>query len=167
MISGRLAELYGLSATTVTLIKDAAPLHDIGKVAIPDNILHKPGKLDAEEWEIMKKHVEFGVDILSSSKRRLIVVGAEIVKSHHEKWDGTGYPHSLKGADIPVSGRIVALADVFDALGSKRSYKEAWPDSEIMQELLTQKGRHFDPELVDIMIDNWEDFIEIRNSLPD
>ncbi|MEZ9230284.1 DUF3369 domain-containing protein [Vibrio amylolyticus] len=167
MISGRLAELYGLSATTVTLIKDAAPLHDIGKVAIPDNILHKPGKLDAEEWEIMKKHVEFGVDILSSSKRRLIVVGAEIVKSHHEKWDGSGYPYSLKGADIPISGRIVALADVFDALGSKRSYKEAWPDREIMQELLTQKGQHFDPALVDIMIDNWEDFIEIRNSLPD
>ncbi|MGF1696430.1 DUF3369 domain-containing protein [Vibrio kyushuensis] len=167
LISKRLAELYGLPAAVVTLIKDAAPLHDIGKVAIPDSILHKPGKLDADEWKIMQKHVEFGVDILSNSKRKLIVTGKEIVSSHHEKWDGSGYPSNLLGYDIPVSGRIVALADVFDALGAWRSYKEPWPDDEIMQELIAQKGKHFEPELVDLMIDNWDDFIQIRNDLPD
>ncbi|MCK6263653.1 DUF3369 domain-containing protein [Vibrio sp. ZSDE26] len=167
LISGRLAELYGLPKRQVTLIKDASPLHDIGKVAIPDRILHKPGKLDAEEWVIMKKHVEFGVEILSSSKRKLILTGKEIACAHHEKWDGTGYPANLSGLDIPVSGRIVALADVFDALGARRSYKEPWPDEDIKQELILQKGKHFEPKLVDLMLDNWNDFIQIRNELPD
>ncbi|OEE31360.1 phosphodiesterase [Vibrio genomosp. F10 str. ZF-129] len=167
LISGKLAELYGLPNDIVELIKDAAPLHDIGKVAIPDSILHKPGKLDADEWEIMKKHVEFGVDILSSSKRKLIITGKEIAGSHHEKWDGSGYPSSLSGYDIPVSGRIVALADVFDALGSVRSYKQPWSDEKIKELLVAQKGKHFEPELVDLMIDHWKDFIQIRSDLPD
>ncbi|MDN3612492.1 DUF3369 domain-containing protein [Vibrio ostreicida] len=167
LFSEKLALLYGLSEYDASMIKHASPLHDVGKVAVPDSILHKPGKLNAEEWEIMKKHVDYGVDILSKSKRRLITVAKEIAGSHHEKWDGTGYPKQLSGTDIPVTGRITALADVFDALGSKRSYKEPWSDEDIMLELVSQKGKHFEPELVEILVDHWAEFIEIRNSLPD
>ncbi|MCW8335006.1 DUF3369 domain-containing protein [Vibrio paucivorans] len=167
LISERLAQLYGLPEYDVELIKSASPLHDVGKVAIPDSILHKPGKLDADEWEVMQKHVEYGVDILSRSNRKLITVAREIAGSHHEKWDGSGYPEQLSGTDIPISGRITALADVFDALGAKRCYKEPWPDDEIMQEIVAQRGKHFEPELVDLMVDNWDDFIAIRDSLPD
>lgn len=167
LISEKLAVLYGLPEQEVDMLKSASPLHDIGKVAIPDSILHKPGKLDAQEWEIMQKHVEYGVEILSRSKRRLIAVAKEIAATHHEKWDGTGYPHQLIGNQIPISGRITALADVFDALGSKRSYKEPWTDDAIMQEIVAQKGKHFDPDLVDLMIEHWDDFIAIRNQLPD
>ncbi|ENM5901206.1 DUF3369 domain-containing protein [Vibrio mimicus] len=167
LFSERLAILYGLSDTDVEMIKNAAPLHDVGKVAIPDSILHKPGKLDAEEWTIMQKHVEYGVDILSRSKRRLIHVAKEIAATHHEKWDGSGYPNRLQGDAIPISGRITALADVFDALGAKRSYKEPWSDEQIRNELLTQKGRHFDPQLVELLIEHWDEFIAIRASLPD
>ncbi|MCL9783979.1 DUF3369 domain-containing protein [Vibrio sp. S4M6] len=167
LICERLAELYGLPETDVNLIKAASPLHDVGKVAIPDSILHKPGKLTKEEWEIMQKHVEYGVEILSKSKRKLILVAREIAATHHEKWDGSGYPNKLSGKDIPISGRITALADVFDALGAKRAYKEPWPDDEIMQEIVAQKGKHFEPELVDLMVEHWEDFIAIRDALPD
>ena len=167
LYSERLAELYGLPEAEVNLIKSASPLHDVGKVAIPDSILHKPGKLTAEEWTFMQKHVEFGVEILSKSKRKLILVGKEIAGSHHEKWDGTGYPDKLSGKDIPISGRITALADVFDALGSIRCYKEAWPDDEIMQEIVAQKGKHFEPELVDLIVEHWDEFIAIRDSMPD
>lgn len=117
LISERLGQLYGLASDETTMIKHASPLHDVGKVAIPDSILHKPGKLDKEEWEIMKKHVDYGVEILSNSKRRLILVAKEIAGTHHEKWDGSGYPNALAGEDIPISGRLTAVADVFDALG--------------------------------------------------
>ncbi|WP_159651318.1 response regulator [Vibrio atypicus] len=167
LICERLAVLYGLSDEEALMIKLSAPLHDVGKVAVPDSILHKPGKLDAQEWEIMKKHVDYGVDILSKSKRRLIVVAKEIAGHHHEKWDGSGYPNGLSGADIPISGRIAALADVFDALGAKRSYKEPWSDAEILAEIQKQSGLHFEPKLVNLMINHWQDFIDIRNSLPD
>ncbi|WP_394143823.1 response regulator [Vibrio atypicus] len=167
LICERLAVLYGLSDEEALMIKLSAPLHDVGKVAVPDSILHKPGKLDAQEWEIMKKHVDYGVDILSKSKRRLIVVAKEIAGHHHEKWDGSGYPNGLSGADIPISGRIAALADVFDALGAKRSYKEPWSDAEILAEIQKQSGLHFEPKLVELMINHWQDFIDIRNSLPD
>ncbi|MCG9676977.1 response regulator [Vibrio sp. Isolate24] len=167
LFSEKLALLYGLSEYDASMIKHASPLHDVGKVAVPDSILHKPGKLNAEEWEIMKKHVDYGVDILSKSKRRLITVAKEIAGYHHEKWDGTGYPNGLSGLDIPVTGRITALADVFDALGSKRSYKEPWSDEDIMVELVAQKGKHFEPELVELLVQHWDEFIEIRNSLPD
>ncbi|MFG0605433.1 DUF3369 domain-containing protein [Vibrio mimicus] len=163
----RLAMLYGLPSADVSLIKNASPLHDVGKVAIPDSILHKPGKLDADEWLIMQKHVEYGVDILSKSKRRLIHVAKEIAATHHEKWDGSGYPNQLVGENIPISGRITALADVFDALAAKRSYKEPWSDEKIRDELIAQKGRHFDPKLVELLLTHWDDFIAIRESLPD
>ncbi|WP_391091766.1 DUF3369 domain-containing protein [Vibrio sp. NH-UV-68] len=167
LICEKLALLYGLPEQEAKMIKYASPLHDVGKVAIPDSILHKPGKLDAEEWTIMQKHVEYGVEILSHSKRRLINVAKQIAGTHHEKWDGSGYPNQLSGELIPVSGRVAALADVFDALGSKRSYKQPWTDEAIMQEIEAQKGKHFEPKLVELMIDNWGDFIAIRNSLPD
>ncbi|MDG3085850.1 DUF3369 domain-containing protein [Vibrio hannami] len=167
MISEKLAKLYGLDEQDTLMIKHASPLHDIGKVAIPDSILHKPGKLDAEEWETMKKHVDYGVEILSKSKRRLIVVAREIAGYHHEKWDGTGYPNQLSGEDIPISGRITALADVFDALGSKRSYKEPWSDEDIMKEIKALSGKHFEPKLVELMVERWDEFISIRDMYPD
>jgi response regulator RpfG family c-di-GMP phosphodiesterase len=163
----KLAHLIGLSEYETTMIKNASPLHDIGKVAIPDHILHKPGKLDADEWVEMKRHVNYGVDILSRSKRNLMVTAREIAGTHHEKWDGTGYPNQLQGEAIPISGRISALADVFDALGSKRCYKEPWSHEEIRAEITAQRGRHFDPVLVDLMLAHWDEFIAIREQLPD
>ncbi len=163
----KLARLYGLPEADVRMIQNASPLHDIGKVAIPDNILHKPGKLDPLEWEVMQRHVNYGVDILDKSQRKLMQLAKEIASTHHEKWDGTGYPNQLSGDDIPISGRIVAIADVFDALGAKRSYKEPWEDDKIKREIILQRGRHFDPVLTDLFIENWDDFIAIRNSLPD
>ncbi|MEL7293393.1 MAG: DUF3369 domain-containing protein [Pseudomonadota bacterium] len=163
----KLALLYGLGEREANMLKHASPLHDVGKVAVPDAILHKPGKLTPDEWEVMKRHVEYGVEILSRSKRRLILMAKEIAAYHHEKWDGSGYPQGVAGTDIPISGRIAALADVFDALGSKRSYKEPWSDEDIKNEVIAQRGRHFDPVLVDLLIANWAEFIEIRDQLPD
>ncbi|RTZ18349.1 response regulator [Vibrio aquaticus] len=167
LICERLGMLYGLEDEQVLMLKLAAPLHDVGKVAVPDSILHKPGKLTAEEWEEMKKHVDYGVDILSKSKRRLILVAKEIAGHHHEKWDGSGYPNGLAGESIPISGRIAALADVFDALGSKRSYKEPWSEEDIRNEIAAQSGCHFEPKLVDLLLDQWQEFVDIRESLPD
>lgn len=165
--SGLLAKYYGLSDKDVFEIKYASPLHDIGKIGIPDGILHKPGKLTPEEWQEMQRHVEYGVNILGKSVRPLLKVAAEIAGTHHEKWDGSGYPNQLAGKDIPISGRITALADVFDALGSKRSYKNAWSEADIKAELESQKGRHFDPELVDILIEHWTEFVAVRLMFPD
>lgn len=167
LVSEQLAILYGLSDFDCLMIKQSSPLHDVGKVAIPDSILHKPGKLTPEEWHIMQKHVEYGVDILSRSKRKLILVAKDIAAYHHEKWDGTGYPNQLSGENIPISGRITALADVFDALGSKRSYKQPWSSEDIRQEIALQRGKHFEPKLVDLMLDNWTLFTSIRDNHPD
>ncbi len=167
LYSEKLANLYGLPENEAVLIRNASPLHDVGKVAIPDSILHKPGKLDAQEWAIMQKHVEYGVEILSKSKRQLIILAKEIAGTHHEKWNGQGYPNQLKGEDIPISGRITALADVFDALGAKRVYKEAWSDEAIKQELLAQSGQHFEPKLVELLIQHWDEFTAIRAAWPD
>ncbi|XQE68063.1 DUF3369 domain-containing protein [Pseudomonas sp. P3C3] len=167
LICERLAQLMELEEREVLMIKHASPLHDIGKVAIPDAILHKPGKLDAQEWAIMQKHVDYGVSILQRSRRDLMRMGALIAGHHHERWDGTGYPQKLAGEAIPLAGRIVALADVFDALGSKRSYKEPWDDEAIRETLLRERGKHFDPSLVDLLMDHYEEFSSIRRRLPD
>lgn len=167
LISERLAELYGLPARQVSLIKLASPLHDIGKVAIPDAILHKPGKLSPEEWAIMQKHVVYGVDILKGSRREVMQTGALIAGNHHEKWDGSGYPAALSGEAIPICGRITALADVFDALGARRSYKAPWPDHQIRRHILAERGRHFDPILVDLFIQHFDEFVAIRERYPD
>lgn len=162
-----LARLHGLPEEEVMLIKHASPLHDIGKVAIPDAILHKPGKLDATEWETMQKHAQFGLDILQRSSRPLMKLGAEIAISHHERWDGTGYPNGLSGEAIPISGRITALIDVFDALGSRRSYKDMWDEEAIVQEILKERGKQFDPRLVDLLLANLETFRTVRAQYPD
>ncbi len=165
--SEMLARLYGLPEDQVLLIKHASPLHDIGKVAIPDAILHKPGKLDAQEWSLMQKHAQFGLDILQRSDRPLMKLGAEIAITHHEKWDGTGYPNSMQGETIPISGRITALIDVFDALGSKRSYKGAWSDELVMEHIRAGAGTQFDPALVQLLVANQQDFQALRLQYPD
>ncbi|WP_217494024.1 DUF3369 domain-containing protein [Alteromonas lipolytica] len=167
LVSYRLAQLYGLAEEECLVIKRASPLHDFGKVAIPDRILHKPGKLDKEEWETMKTHASVGHDILRKSTKPILKVASMICMTHHEKWNGNGYPLGLQGEEIPIAGRISALADVFDALGSKRCYKEPWGKENVREELLKERGEHFEPKLVDLIIDHFDEFWEIRNRYPD
>lgn len=162
-----LARLYGLPEAQTLLIKNASPLHDIGKVAIPDAILHKPGKLDADEWGLMRQHAQFGLDILKRSNRALMKLAAEIALSHHERWDGTGYPNGLAGTAIPISGRITALADVFDSLGSRLSYKEPWSQEMVVQALRDGSGQQFEPALVDLLLANLDAFTALRLQFPD
>lgn len=166
-ISERLAELVGLPQHEIDLIRDASPLHDIGKVAIPDAILHKPGRLTKEEWLVMQTHVSEGVAILGQSRREIMRMGATIAGNHHERWDGNGYPQKLQGEQIPMAGRITALADVFDALGSLRSYKQPWSNEDIFELIKTERGRHFDPQLVDLFLENFSDFLAISLRYPD
>ncbi len=156
--SFRLAQLVGCD--DAELIKQASPMHDIGKVAIPDHILNKPGKLDPEEWEIMKTHSELGYNMLSVSQRPLLNMAAIIAHQHHEKWDGSGYPRKLKGEEIHIAGRITAIADVFDALSYERCYKAAWDLDRILDLLKEERGRHFDPHLIDLFFDNLDGFVE-------
>jgi putative two-component system response regulator len=148
-----LAEAMGLSINQCELLQHASPMHDIGKIGIPDSILLKPGKLDALEWEIMKTHAEIGGQLLSDSDSSLIQMAERIARTHHEKWDGSGYPHGLKGEEIPMEGRIVAICDVFDALTSERPYKEKWPVEKAVRELKDNSGIHFDPVLVSKFIE--------------
>jgi len=162
-----LAKLYGLSEYHSEIIKLASPLHDIGKISIPDNILNKPGKLDDKEWEIMQTHAKVGYEILHNSSNEILKCGAIIAYHHHEKWDGSGYPQGLEGEQIDIVGRITALADVFDALGSDRCYKPAWPLENVISLIQSEKGKHFDPKLVDLFINNLDEFIFIRDSYPD
>ncbi len=142
------------------LIKDASPMHDLGKVAIPDYILNKPGKLSDAEWEIMKTHSELGYQMLSVSQRPLLNMAAIIAHQHHEKWDGNGYPRGLAGEEIHIAGRITAIADVFDALTYERCYKPAWELERVLDLLKEERGRHFDPHLIDLFFDNADSFIE-------
>ncbi len=162
-----LAKLYGLSDEESKILYIASPMHDIGKVAIADSILHKPGKLDANEWEIMKRHSEIGYEILRHSKRAILQAAAEITYTHHEKWDGSGYPRGLKKEEIPIFGRITAIADVFDALGSDRVYKKAWKLEKILEFFKEQKEKHFDPDLVDLFLTHIEKFVYIRQKYRD
>ncbi len=158
---------YGLTEAEAELLKQASPMHDIGKVAIPDAVLNKPGKLDYEEREIIKTHSKLGYEMLRHSNRDLLKCAAIVAYEHHEKWDGTGYPNQLKGEDINIYGRITALADVFDALGSYRCYKDAWPDNKILNFFKEERAKHFDPKLIDIFFDNIEQFYEIREKFKD
>jgi HD-GYP domain-containing protein (c-di-GMP phosphodiesterase class II) len=148
----RLAREVGLSVVEAELLRHASALHDVGKVGIPDEILLKPGKLDPVEWTKMKTHTTIGASILSGSKSALVQLAEEIARSHHERWDGTGYPEGLKGDDIPLAARICAVCDVFDALLSPRPYKEAWPLREVIRELGSLRGTHLDPALVDAFL---------------
>jgi cyclic di-GMP phosphodiesterase len=162
-----LAEKAGWSEQQCELILHASPMHDIGKIGIPDAILLKPGKLDPEEWQTMKTHAEIGARLLEGNDSDLLVMAREIAMCHHEKWDGSGYPNGLAGTDIPAAGRIAALADVFDALTSVRPYKKAWPLEEAVQLIRDNRGRHFDPELVDLFLSDVDGFVEIRNAYLD
>ncbi len=159
-----LARNYGLGSAETELVKMASPLHDLGKIAIPDAILNKPGKLTAEEFETMKTHTTQGYEMLRHSKRPLLQCAAVIARSHQEKWDGSGYPDGLVGDSIPIYGRLVAIADVFDALGSKRCYKDSWEIDKILQFFNEQRGKHFDPQLVDILMNNLEEFLVVREA---
>ncbi len=144
-----LAESYGLSNDMCRQLEMAAPMHDTGKIGIVNTILTKPGPLDASEWAVMKQHCKIGYDILIKSNAPIFRMAAEIALHHHERWDGSGYPDSLAGEAIPLSARIVALADVFDALTMKRPYKEPWPLDRVIQTVRNSAGSHFDPQLVD------------------
>ena len=160
-----LALYYGLSSDEAELIKQASPMHDIGKLAIPDSILNKPGRLTDEEFEIIKKHAEYGYNMINKSNRPLLKAAAIIAYEHHEKFDGTGYPRGLKEYEIHIYGRVVALADVFDALSTKRCYKDAWSDDKIIELLKRERGKHFDPKLVDIMLEHYDEFVAIREEI--
>jgi len=155
-LSYYLAMEYGLSQKEAVMLRVASPMHDIGKIGIRDAILLKPGKLDDVEFEEMKKHAELGHDILKNSKREILKNASIIAFQHHEKFDGSGYPRGLKGDDIHIFGRISAIADVFDALTHKRCYKEPWPIEKVTDLLKDEKGKHFDPKLVDIILENIE-----------
>jgi len=147
-----LAEALGFSEGECEVISTASSLHDVGKIGIPDSILKKPAALTPEEREIMKTHTTIGVNLLSGSNSKFFQMGKEIALTHHEKWDGSGYPNGLKGEEIPLSGRICGLCDVFDALTSKRPYKEAWTIDKAVEEVTKNKGTHFDPHIVDCFI---------------
>jgi response regulator RpfG family c-di-GMP phosphodiesterase len=166
-LAGVLARHYGLDANMADFLHYAAPLHDIGKIGIPDAILNKPGKHTPEESTVMRTHAEIGHQMLDRSPREVLRLAAEIALSHHENWDGSGYPKGLRGEDIPISGRITMLADVFDALGSDRCYKDAWEWSRIKQFIVEQRGVKFDPKLVDLLLDHWDEAVAIRTDLPD
>ncbi len=143
-----IAEEMKLPAQWSQLLFQTAPMHDIGKIGVPDAILHKAGRLDDEEWEVMKRHCRYGVEILGDSGSELVETARQIAHTHHEKWDGSGYPRGLAGKDIPLAGRIVAVADVFDALTSRRSYKEGWPVEKALAYIDRESDRHFDPNVV-------------------
>ena len=143
-----LAQQAGLPDKYCELIYNAAPMHDIGKIGTPDSILKKPAKLDADEWKEMQRHAEIGAEIIGDHKDPLLEMAKRIALSHHEKWDGSGYPNGLSGTEIPIEGRIVAIADVFDALTSIRPYKKAWTIEDTMNLIESESGKHFDPELV-------------------
>ena len=162
-----LALKAGLSEEDAHILFTASPMHDIGKIATPDHILLKPGKFEPDEWEIMKKHSEIGFNILNGSHRPILQAAAIVAHEHHEKYDGTGYPRELKGEDIHIFGRITAIADAFDALGSVRPYKKAWELPRILELFEAEKGKHFDPRLMDLFMHHLDEFLVIRDKFSD
>lgn len=157
-----LALAAGFSAAAAEELLNAAPMHDVGKIGIPDAVLRKPGKLDEQEWAVMKQHVEIGARIIGEHPSGLLRTAQRIALSHHEKWDGSGYPNGLSGEDIPLEGRIVAIADVFDALTSVRPYKAAWSVEDAVRLLQEESGRHFDPQLVELFIQQLPAILDIK-----
>ncbi|WP_372635879.1 HD domain-containing phosphohydrolase [Cohnella sp.] len=162
-----LAIALGLSPAEAELLRTASPMHDIGKVAIPDAILNKPGKLTPEEFETIKSHTDIGYRLLLGSKRELLRAAAIVAGQHHEKWDGSGYPDGRQGEDIHIFGRITAVADVFDALSAERVYKKPWPMDRIESFFREERGRHFDPRLVDAFFAHLPQLLAIRERLAD
>ncbi len=168
---GCLAQLFGralgLPHKYCELLRHAAPLHDIGKIGIPDTILNKRGAHTSEEAAIMRTHAALGAQLLGQSRQPVLQLAAEIAASHHENWDGSGYPHGLVGPAIPLGGRITMVADVFDALGSERCYKQAWEPARIRGYMLEQRGKKFAPDVVDCLMDHWDAALALRRELPD
>lgn len=162
-----LATKIGMSEIESDIIYIASTMHDVGKLAIPDAILNKPGKLTFEEFEFIKQHTTFGYEMLKKSTRPVMQMAAIMALQHHEKYDGTGYPSGLKGDAIHIAGRIGAIADVFDALGTDRVYKKAWPIDEILTYMKNERGKHFDPNLIDILFEHLEEFLTITTTFSD
>ncbi len=157
----------GLRQEEAELLKMASPMHDIGKVAIPDEVLKKPGKLTDEEFKIMQNHTNIGYNLLSGSKRRILKAAAIVAHEHHEKWNGRGYPRGIAGEDIHIYGRITAIADVFDALGSDRVYKKAWELDRILNLFKEERGHHFDPRIVDVFMERLPELMRVREAYSD
>ncbi|MGE4544645.1 MAG: HD domain-containing phosphohydrolase [Pedobacter sp.] len=166
-ICSLLAQISGLDQQTCTEIRWSSAMHDIGKVAIPDAILQKPGRLTPEEFAIVKQHSLAGFKILQHSTRKLLRSAAVIALEHHEHWDGSGYPRGLRAEEIDIRGRIAIIADVFDALLQKRSYKKAWSIEEVQNYMLERRGIQFDPTLIDLFMENIDAFVEIEKRLQD
>jgi response regulator RpfG family c-di-GMP phosphodiesterase len=165
--SALLAELRGLPAAEIELLHNASPMHDLGKIGIPDSIMIKPGPLEASELAIMKTHTVIGWKILNRSRRRILQAAATIALQHHENWDGTGYPNRLAGEEIDITARITAIADVFDALCIERIYKKAWPLDQVKDYIESKRGSQFDPRLTDLFLANWDRFVDIMVRNPD
>ena len=166
-LAALLAEKVGLPAADVEFMRQAAPLHDVGKIAIPDRVLNKPGKLDEEEWAIMQTHARVGFELLNKSEKRILKLGAIIAHEHHERWDGEGYPRGLAGEQIHIAGRIVALSDVLDALVSSRCYKAPWNFDEALDYVKQGSGKQFDPSLVAHLMANLDAVRGIYERHPD
>ncbi|MDC8830748.1 response regulator [Alteromonas gilva] len=157
-----LALAYGFNEEQAETLLHAAPMHDIGKIGIPDHIMLKPGKLTTEEFDVMKTHPLIGAEILGEADSELLRIAKSVALTHHEKWDGSGYPKGLSGTDIPVEGRIVAVADVFDALTSKRPYKEAWTVEKTLALMKSESGKHFEPRLIELLEENLPQILDIK-----
>jgi putative two-component system response regulator len=166
-ISRLVALAAGLSEAQAELLLQASPMHDVGKIGVPDSILLKPGKLDAAEWEIMKRHTVFGAEILGDHPSDLMVAAKQVALHHHERWDGGGYPGGLAGEAIPEIARIVAIADVFDALLSVRPYKQAWSIEDTTQKIASERGHHFDPRVVDALFRVLPECLAVRETYKD
>ena len=162
-VSRFLGEQVGIDDDHLELLEAASPMHDVGKIGVPDAILNKPGKLTPEEFEIIKTHTTIGQEILNRSNRELLKIAADIAHQHHERWDGKGYPNGLRGKEISIYARITMLADVYDALSSERCYKKAWPEEKVLGYIASERAKAFDPELVDIFLGNIDTIRSIRN----
>ena len=160
-LCSRLALAAGASPDMAEMLLNAAPMHDVGKIGIPDQILLKPGKLDADEWEVMKSHAAIGAELLAGSRSPVVRMGELISLTHHERWDGSGYPRGLKGDEIPFAARITAVCDVFDALVSERPYKDPWTLEAALEEIKEASGTHFDPELVEVFVSVFPELVSI------
>ncbi|MDN6860032.1 two-component system response regulator [Pseudomonas sp. CAN2814] len=162
-----LARAAGFAEKAADDLLNAAPMHDVGKIGIPDAILQKPGRLEEDEWAVMRQHPEIGARIIGEHDSPLLTLARSIALTHHERWDGTGYPNGLRGEEIPVEGRIVAIADVFDALTSVRPYKPAWSVEDAVELLRREKGSQFDPELVELFLGCLPDILAVRERWAD
>ena len=167
LFAAEMARLLGWNEDHLETLQAAAPMHDIGKIGVPDAILQKPGALTEEEWVVMKRHTTMGATILKGSAVPFIQMGARISVGHHEKWDGTGYPKGLSGEQIPIEARITTLVDVYDALSNRRHYKDPWPEEQVIGLIRKNRGSHFDPDLVDLFLAHLDRFRAILLSHPD